>query len=85
MPSLVVDASVTIKWVNPYETLVDQANLLRQCYEQGEVSLLVPSFWDYEVVNGINKAIARGDLNEQEGREAMALLLAVRAQKILHC
>jgi predicted nucleic acid-binding protein len=82
VPSLVVDASVTIKWVNPYETLVDQANLLRQRYEQGEVSLLVPSFWDYEVVNGINKAIARGDLNEQEGREAMALLLAVRAQKI---
>jgi predicted nucleic acid-binding protein len=77
-----VDASVAIKWVNPYETLADQANLLRQGYERGEVSLLVPRFWDYEVVNGINKAVARGDLNAQEGHEAMALLLAVRAQKM---
>jgi predicted nucleic acid-binding protein len=77
-----VDASVVIKWVNPYETLADQANLLRQGYERGEVSLLVPSFWDYEVINGINKAVSRGDLNEPEGHEAMALMLAVRAQKI---
>ena len=85
MPSLVVDASVTIKWVKPYETLADQANLFRQRYGQSEVCLLIPSFWDYAVVNGMNKAIARGDLNEQEGHEAMVLLLAIRAQKIPHC
>ena len=82
MPKLVVDASVVIKWVNPYEALADKANLIRQGYEQGQVSLLVPTFWDYEVVNGINKAIARGDLNEQEGHEAITLLLAVHAQKV---
>ena len=42
---------------------------MRKPCEQGQVSLLVPTFWDYEVVNGINKAIARGDLNEQEGHD----------------
>lgn len=82
MRRVVVDASVAIKWLNPHETLADKANALRDDYEQGQLSLLVPAFWDYEVVNGINKAIARGDLTEQEGHEAIALLLAVQAQKV---
>jgi len=80
--SLVVDASVAIKWLNPREVLADKARVLYADYEQGQFSLLVPAFWDYEVVNGINKAIARGDLTKQEGHEAIALLLAMQAQKV---
>ena len=82
MPSLVVDASVAIKWLNFHEMLADKANALYADYEQGQFSLLVPAFWDYEVANGVNKAIARGDLTEQEGHDAIALLLAVRAQRV---
>ena len=82
MPSLVVDASVAIKWLNPYETLADKANALYADYAQGQFSLLVPAFWDYEVANGVNKAIARGDLTEEEGHDAIALLLAVRAHRV---
>jgi predicted nucleic acid-binding protein len=81
VPSLVVDASVAIKWLNPYEMLADKANALYADYAQGQFSLLVPAFWDYEVANGVNKAIARGDLTEQEGHDAIALLLAVRAPR----
>ena len=81
MRRLVVDASVTIKWLNPHEILADKANAIRDAYEQGHISLLVPAFWDYEVMNGSNKAVSRGDFTEQEGREAVALLLAVHAQK----
>jgi predicted nucleic acid-binding protein len=80
--SLVVDASVAIKWLNPHEVLADKARALYADYEQGQFSLLVPAFWDYEVVNGISKAIARGDLTEQEGHEAIALLSAVQTQKV---
>jgi len=80
--SPVVDASVAIKWLNPREVLADKARVLYADYEQGQFSLLVPAFWDYEVVNGINKAIARGDLTEQEGHEAIALLLAMQGQKV---
>jgi len=80
--SLVVDASVAIKWLNPHEVLADKANALYADYAQGQFSLLVPAFWDYEVANGVNKAVARGDLTEQEGYEAIALLLAVQAQKV---
>jgi len=78
---LVVDASIVVKWLNPYETLADKANFIRDDYEQSRISLLVPAFWDYEAANGINKAVARGQLSEQEGRDAIALLLAVRAHK----
>ena len=82
MPSLVVDASVAIKWLNPREALADKASTLYADYAQGQCSLLVPAFWDYEVVNGVNKAVARGDLTEQEGHDAIALLLAVQAHKV---
>ncbi len=74
MSKLVVDASVTIKWLSPYEALASKANVIRSDYEQGQVSLLVPAFWDYEVANGINKAVARRDLTEQKGRDAISLL-----------
>jgi hypothetical protein len=56
VPRLVLDASIVVKWLNPREILADKANLIRDDYEQGQISLLVPAFWDYEVVNGINKA-----------------------------
>lgn len=81
MPKLVVDASVAVKWLNPHEPLADKATLIRDDYERGHVSLLMPLFWNYEVANGINKAVARGHLSEQEGREAIALLLAIKAQR----
>ena len=67
MDKLVVDASVTIKWLNPHEPLAAQANAIREDYGHGHVALLVQAFWAYEMVNGVNKAVARGDLTVQEG------------------
>jgi predicted nucleic acid-binding protein len=81
---LVVDASVAIKWLNPSEALADRANTVRDDYEQGQISLLVPAFWDYEVTNGINKAVARGDLSEQEGREQESYDLARKYQRSVY-
>lgn len=81
MPKLVVDASVAIKWLNPYESLADKANLIRDDYERGAVSLLVPAFWEYEVVNGLNKSVARGQLTEEEGQEAVTLMLTLAVEK----
>jgi predicted nucleic acid-binding protein len=78
---VVVDASVAIKWLNPSEPLADHARALYADYAQGYFSLLVPAFWEYEVANGINKAVARGDITEHEGQEGLALLLAVQAHK----
>jgi predicted nucleic acid-binding protein len=82
VPSLVVDASVAIKWFNPAEDLADRANLIRDDYVHGRITLVVPAFWDYEIVNGINKAVARHDLTAEEGRNAVRLMLAVHAQRV---
>lgn len=82
MPSLVIDASVAIKWLNPAEPLAEQANAIRDAYAQGQVRFVVPLFWDYEITNGVNKAVARGDLTEEEGHEAIALLLTFQAEKV---
>ncbi len=71
---------VAIKWLNPHEVLADKASALYADYAQGQFSLLVPAFWDYEVVHGVNKAVARGDLTEQEGHDAIALLFCTGAQ-----
>lgn len=81
MPSLVVDASVAIKWFNPAEDLADRANLIRDDYVHGRIALVMPAFWDYEIVNGINKAVARRKLTAEEGRDAIRLILAVHAQR----
>ncbi|WP_089938117.1 type II toxin-antitoxin system VapC family toxin [Candidatus Entotheonella palauensis] len=82
MPSLVVDASVAIKWFNPAEALANCANLIRDDYVHGRVDLMVPAFWDYEMVNGMNKAVARGDLTAEEGRAAVRLILAIQARRV---
>jgi predicted nucleic acid-binding protein len=80
--SLVVDASVAIKWLNPAEPLAEYANLIRADYVHGRIALVVPVFWDYEIANGINKAVARGDLTAEQGREAVRLILAVQARRL---
>jgi hypothetical protein len=49
---LVVDASVTIKWLNPHEPLAAQANAIREDYEHGHVALLVPAFWAAAKIRG---------------------------------
>lgn len=68
--------------MHPAEPLADKANAIRDAYEQDHMTLLVPTFWDYEIVNGVNKAVARGDLTEKEGREAISLLLTVHAHRV---
>lgn len=56
---IVVDASVSVKWINRQEANADKASLIWQDYEKGFVSFLFPQFWEYEIVNCINKAVAR--------------------------
>ena len=81
MPRLVLDASIAIKWFNLHESLADKAAVIRDDYKRGLISLLVPTFWEYEVANGLNKAVARGELTEAEGQDAMSLLLTLPLHK----
>ena len=82
MAEIVVDASVSVKWINRAEVDADKAVQIWEAYEQGRLSFVLPVFWDYEVVNVINRTVNRGALSEEEGKEAVTLLLAVRAEKV---
>lgn len=76
MHSLVVDASVAIKWLNPTEPLADKANAIRDAYAQGQVMFVVPMFWDYEIINGVNKLSDGLETTGQRGSDRAGELCA---------
>ena len=71
----VIDASVSVKWVNPNEPGAAQAALLRDDYKFGRIHLIAPSFWEYEIASGIRRAVYRSDLIRDEGQVAIEELL----------
>ncbi len=77
MDEAVVDASVSIKWIKPNELEFEQATQLLTDYQNGHLVLFAPAFWEYELANGVNKAIAQGILSEVEGQEALEIFLGL--------
>lgn len=56
MKSIVVDSSVSVKWVNQIdEKLLDQADKLLADAQAGSVNLLAPEFSKYEIGNALLK------------------------------
>ncbi len=55
VPLVVLDASVLLKWVLPWneEPDADKALLLRKAIADGDVRALMPSLWFYEVGNTV--------------------------------
>lgn len=74
---VVVDASVSVKWINPKEPAAAQAGLMRYDYKVGRLHLIAPSFWEYEIASGVRRAVYRGDLMPDEGRAAIEELLGL--------
>lgn len=74
MKAMVVpDASVILKWVlKTDEDHVDQALALLSSWVAGELSILLPSLWIYEVGNIV------GRKHREKAEEIMALLLDYR-------
>jgi predicted nucleic acid-binding protein len=57
-PSLLIpDASVLLKWVLPAEgeSCVEQAISMRDAFVAGEITLMVPDLWYYEVGNTLSR------------------------------
>jgi predicted nucleic acid-binding protein len=73
----VVDASVAVKWVNPREPAAAQAVCMRDDYKNGKLHLTAPAFWEYEIANGVRRAVYRGDLIADDGRAAIEELLGL--------
>jgi predicted nucleic acid-binding protein len=69
--SLVVDASVALKWVLP-----EPDSHLAQALAEGEEELLVPDFWLNEACNICWLQVRKAKWSPDEAREALALLRA---------
>ncbi len=75
---VVVDVSVSAAWF-----LIDEQNehaerLLHQV-TQGDVVLVVPQLWHYEMLNVLRSGVLRGRITERDARQSLARLASVPA------
>jgi len=75
MEPAIVDASVALAWVIPDETIEPAAVRLLLAYHGGQVRLLAPSLWEYEIANALSVGVRRERLTAAEGKEALDSLL----------
>ena len=71
----VIDAGIALSWVLPDETTAQPAAEVLAAFRAGEVRLLAPSRWEYEVGNVLRLAVTRGRIGEIDGAEALRSLL----------
>lgn len=57
MNSVVVDASVALKWFLKKEKDRDKARLLLRQFADGKIKFIVPSLWLYEIANAFKNNI----------------------------
>jgi len=74
-PYLVVDASVSLKWVLDDEDGVVASIALRDDAHRGQIQMVAPSLWLYEVTNALVVAYLKRRVDLQQGSLALALLV----------
>lgn len=79
-PSIVVDASVSLKWALADEEFDREASALRDEVIAHGGSFFAPSLWLYEVTSGLVVATRRQRLTDATGRQALGDILAVGVQ-----
>jgi predicted nucleic acid-binding protein len=74
--SVVVDASVAVKWClpSPREELVAEAEELLVSSRRDEVRFLVPDLFWVELANALWKAVRRGEMSSGNAAAAMSFL-----------
>ena len=63
---IVIDASVALKWRLRDEEATGQADTLLDDFLAGNLVLLTPTLFDYEIANALRMAVTRQRLSEQE-------------------
>lgn len=71
MNTLVVDASVGVKWQLDDEEHVDKAEAIKQAFVRRVLHLMVPVIFAVEWANALNVAITRGRFPAEDWREAL--------------
>ena len=73
----VVDASVALKWQFEDEEATEQAVAMMKDFVNGELTLIAPTLFPYEILSGINVAINRKRIEEEVGKEALNYILSL--------
>jgi len=74
---LVVDASVSLKWVLDDEAEIAASVSLRDDATRNRIRMLAPSLWVYEVTNALVVAHLRGRIDKRQRHLALGLLREV--------
>lgn len=69
---VVVDASVALKWRLRDEEATQQADALLEDFLAGNLELLTPTLFDYEIANALRVAVTRQRLSEEDAAVALA-------------
>lgn len=69
--AIVIDASVALKWRLRDEEATVQADALLDDFLAGNLALLTPTLFDYEIANALRMAVIRQRLSEQESVAAL--------------
>ncbi len=73
MKMAVVDACFSGAWVLPDESSKEAERVLRAALN-GQIALVAPDLWHYEICNLLTTACRRGRIEEDRALEALALL-----------
>jgi predicted nucleic acid-binding protein len=74
--TIVIDASVALKWWLRDEDSTAQADQVQTDFLCGDLSLVAPALFDYEVVNTLKMAVVRNRIDEAYALSAITDLVA---------
>lgn len=78
---LVIDSSVAIKWRLRDETELAQADAVQDDFVAGQIALLVPTLFDYEIGNILKVAVTRNRLSAVDAVLALADFKAINIER----
>ena len=68
---VILDASVALKWQFENEEATGPATVLLKDFVEGEIELITPTLFPYEIISAINVAINRKRIKEEAGYRAI--------------
>ena len=77
--SVVVDASLAVKWLVE-EDDSDKAHAVLQSWVAQDIARIAPHLLPFEVANALHRRVVRGELNVGDGARMIARLLESRLE-----
>ena len=75
MESVIIDASVALKWFYQDEEMVENANFVLNNSKNKKIQILVPELWLYEIANSFKSSIKANRLSLKNAKKYLNDLL----------